>query len=242
MILPRMFLFCMLMFMFVFGVGHATKTRVRVQLGDTPVVVEKIQRGHGKAFVHVHQSETTALKAARAVVLSEGGSLVTLHHPGGRNIVFHLNNTRYEFDPNRMFTDAGIKKTLEQFGPYSAKAHGLVKLLAEQVTAALPNNQTVIAVHNNQEYSLKEYYPGASLEHEAEALYVPKPKAYRNFYLVTKKTDYARLKQSKFNSVLQARTPEDDGSLSVYLNSKPYVNVEAGYDQLAAQIKMLRAA
>ncbi|MDF1828355.1 MAG: protein tyrosine phosphatase [Legionellaceae bacterium] len=242
MFLPRTFLFCVLLLMVIFGIGHATKTYVRVQLSDTPVVIEKMQLGQGKAFVHVHQSETTALKAARAVVLSQGGSLVTLHHPGGRNIVFHVDKIRYEFDPNRMFTDAGIKKTLEQFGPYSAKAHGLVKLLAEQVTAALPSNQKVIAVHNNREYSLKDYYPGANLEHEAEALHVPQPKAYRNFYLVTKKTDYTRLKQSKFNSVLQAATPEDDGSLSVYLTRKPYVNVEAGYDQLATQINMLRAA
>jgi len=141
-----------------------------------------------------------------------------------------------------MFTDAGIKKTLEQFGPYSAEAHGLVKQLADCVKAALPSNQAVIAVHNNRSYSLKEYYPGASLADEAEALHVPQPKAYRNFYLVTQKADYARLKQLAFNSVLQASTPDDDGSLSVYLTSKPYVNVEAGFDQLAAQITMLRSA
>lgn len=239
MFLPRLFL----LFMLCFGAGHADHTnQVPVQLGDTEVVIEKIQHGQGKAFVHVHQNETTALQAARAVVDAEGGSIVTLHHPGGRNIVFQLDGVRYEFDPNRMFTDAGIKKTLQQFGPYSAEAHGLVKLLADCVKVALPSNQAVIAVHNNETYSLKEYYPGAELADEAEALHVPEPKAYRNFYLVTQKADYARLKQLTFNSILQASTPEDDGSLSVYLASKPYVNVEAGYDQLAAQINMLRSA
>lgn len=239
MFLSRLFL----LFMLGFGMGHANDIhQVSVQLGDTKVVVEKIQHGHGKAFVHVHQNETTALQAARAVVESEGGSLVTLHHPGGRNIVFKHDNVCYEFDPNRMFTDAGIKKTLEQFGPYSAEAHQCVKKLADQVKAALPSNQAVIAVHNNETYSLKEYYPGASLADEAEALHVPQPRAYRNFYLVTKKVDYLRLKHLAFNSVLQASKPDDDGSLSVYLASKPYVNVEAGYDQLAAQIRMLRSA
>jgi len=236
MFLPRLFL----LFMLFFGMGHAHS--VPVQLGDTQVVVEKIQHGQGKAFVHVHQNERTALQAARAVVDSEGGSIVTVHHPGGRNIVFRLDGVRYEFDPNRMFTDAGIKKTLKQFGPYSSEAHALVRQLAKHVTQALPAHQAVIAVHNNQSYSLKEYYPGAGLADEAAALYVPQPKAYRNFYLVTQQADYARLKHFAFNSVLQASSPDDDGSLSVYLTSKPYVNVEAGYDQLAAQIKMLRAA
>lgn len=242
MFLPQLFLFFILVFTFIFGAGHAASTSASVQLGDTLVVVEKIQHGRGKAFVHVHQNETTALQAARAVIEAEGGSIVTLHHPGGRNIVFYLDKIRYEFDPNRMFTDAGIKKTLKQFGAYSAEAHGVVKQLAQHVKAVLPSNQAVIAVHNNQHYSLKSYYPGASLAAEAKALHVPQPKAFRNFYLVTKKADYTRLKQSDFNSVLQASTPDDDGSLSVYLTSKPYVNVEAGYDQLAAQIKMLRAA
>ena len=236
MFLPRLFL----LFMLCFGAGHAGK--VPVQLGDTQVVVEHIEHGQGKAFVHVHQSEQTALQAARAVIESEGGSIVTLHHPGGRNIVFRLDGVRYEFDPNRMFTDAGIKKTLKQFGAYSPEAHRLVQQLACHVKVLLPKHQAVIAVHNNRSYSLKEYYPGASLADEAEALYVPQPKAYRNFYLVTQKSDFARLKHAAFNSVLQASTPDDDGSLSVYLNRKPYVNVEAGHGQLAAQITMLRSA
>jgi len=235
MFLPRLFLLLML----CFGVGHADK--IPVQLGDTQVVIEHIQHGHGKAFIHVHQSEQTALQAARAVVDSEGGSIVTLHHPGGRNIVFRLDGVRYEFDPNRMFTDVGIQKTLNTFGPYSHEAHRLVRQLAEHVTNLLPANQTIIAVHNNQSYSLKTYYAGANLAHEAEALYVPQPRAYRNFYVVTQKADFVRLKQRAFNSVLQASKPGDDGSLSVYLTSKPYVNVEAGYGQLAAQIMMLRA-
>ena len=34
----------------------------------------------------------------------------------------------------------------------------------------------------------------------------------------------------------------DDGSLSVFLANRAYINVEAGYDELAMQIKMLRHA
>jgi hypothetical protein len=41
---------------------------------------------------------------------------------------------------------------------------------------------------------------------------------------------------------LQAQHATDDGSLSVYLADLDYINVEAGYDQLAAQIKMLQLA
>jgi len=65
---------------------------------------------------------------------------------------------------------------------------------------------------------------------------------YRNFYLVTKQQDYKRLSLYEFNSILQAGQATDDGSLSIYLANQNYINVEAGYDQLAAQIKMLNLA
>ena len=232
-------LIVLLFSLFSFGSAHAETFPVK--LGDTTVVIEQIKHGSGKAFIHVHQTETTALEAARLLVNEEGGSVLTLHHPGARNIVFHLNHVRYEFDPNRMFTDVGIQKTLQQFGPYSAEAHQAVQALASRVTQLLPKNQRIIAVHNNKSYSLRDYYPGHMLASEVEALHVAAPQAYRNFYLVTQKADYSRLTQRAFNGVLQVSPPDDDGSLSVYLTTKPYVNVEAGYGQLAAQVAMLKA-
>lgn len=42
-----------------------------------------------------------------------------------------------------------------------------------------------------------------------------------------------------FNGVLQKASATDDGSLSVYLAKREYINVEAGYDQLKEQIHML---
>ncbi len=210
----------------------------RVKIGDTRVVLHQESRGCGKAFVHLHQNETTALKAARAVVRAKGGSVLTLVHSGQRNIVFHLRHKRYEFDPNRIFTDKGIKKTLMQFGNYSPLAHHEVKKLADQIKMRLPQGK-VIAVHNNQSYSLKAYYPGHSSAHDARSLHVNKRHFYRNFYLVTQQRDYVRLKQLNFNSIWQAPFAEDDGSLSVFLAKNRYVNVEAGFNQLAQQIKML---
>ncbi|HAT1659087.1 TPA: protein tyrosine phosphatase [Legionella pneumophila] len=209
----------------------------RVMVGDEPVIIQQT-KGQGKTFVHVHHNEQTALKAAKAVIRKEGGSLITLIHSGGRNIVFHLNNQRYEFDPNRIFTDKGIKKTLAQYSYYTPEAHQEVKKLADKIKALLPEGK-VIAVHNNSSYSLKDYLPGHELAKDAKALYMNPDNYFRNFYLVTKLSDYLRLKMQGFNGVLQKPSATDDGSLSVYLAKRDYINVEAGYDQLAEQIKML---
>ncbi|MGL5743117.1 MAG: protein tyrosine phosphatase [Legionella sp.] len=219
---------------FAYGMNHV------VLVGDEKVEI-KHTVGRGKTFVHLHHNEQTALKAAQVVIQKEGGSLLTLDHSGGRNIVFHLNNQRYEFDPNRIFTDVGIKRTLSELSQYSPQAHREVNKLAIKIKQLLPKGK-VVAVHNNSSYSLKDYLPGKPLENDAQEIHLDPEKYYRNFYLVTKIGDFLRLKSKGFNGVLQKPSATDDGSLSVYLAKNDYINVEAGYDQLFEQIKMLQHA
>lgn len=231
-------------FSFIFGVCLTAMSYAKqypVKLGQSTVVIDVEQRGVGKAFIHVHQNERTALKAAQKVVSTEGGSILTLRHGGGRNITFMLNGQYYEFDPNRIFTETGIQKTLSMHGAYSREAHQQVKLFADTIKRLLPPGK-VVAVHNNESYSLKNYLPGHDLEHDAASFYQDHEQFHRNFYLVTQEDDYERLKTLRFNSVLQALNATDDGSLSVYLAGRSYVNVEAGYDQLEQQINMLKHA
>ncbi|WP_058519232.1 hypothetical protein [Legionella parisiensis] len=209
-------------------------------VGDEKVEI-KHTIGKGKTYIHVHHNEQTALKAAQAVIQKDGGSLITLVHSGGRNVVFHLDNQRYEFDPNRIFTDKGIKKTLSQFGPYTPRAHQEVNKLASKIKQLLPKGK-VVAVHNNSSYSLKDYLPGKPLENDAQAIHLVPDNYFRNFYLVTKINDFLRLKSKGYNGVLQKSSATDDGSLSIYLAKNEYINVEAGYDQLIEQIKMLQHA
>ena len=226
---------------FLSGLNSVYALNHSVKLGGSTVVIQQQKHGKGNVFVHLHQNEKTALRAAKVVIRAEGGSLLTLTHAGERNIVFHLHNKRFEFDPNRIFTQVGIRKTLKQFGNYTLEAHAEVNKLAHKIKILLPKGK-IIAVHNNKSYSLKDYFPGKGLAADAHALNVNAQEHYRNFYLVTKKNDYVRLKKLKFNSVWQAHDALDDGSLSVYWVRGDYINVEAGYDQLAAQINMLKYA
>ncbi len=222
-----------------FETGHIHHYIINV--GDARVIIQQQKNGDGKAFVHLHQSEKTALKAARTIVQQDGGFLITLIHSGNRNIVFTLNKKQYEFDPNRIFTDAGIKKTLSEFSEYTPQAAAEVKKLADKIKVLLPKGK-IIAVHNNETYSMLNYYPGHDLATEAHSMHVNKDHFYRNFFLVTQQQDFIRLKKYNFNSILQADNAMDDGSLSVFLANRAYINVEAGYDELAMQIKMLRHA
>ena len=223
------------------GISFAHATSYPVTLGNTKVVIQHYIYGKGKTFVHVHHNETTALRAALQIARKEGGQVFTLVHAGQRNIIFYGQHQRYEFDPNRIFSDNGIKKTLMQYGSYTPWAHAEVRKLANVIKKQLPQGK-IIAVHNNRSYSLKNYTAGQPLAAEARAVSIRHGNYYRNFCLVTQRKDYVHLKKMRINSIWQAAHATDDGSLSVYLAHRDYVNVEAGYDQLAAQIRMLKYA
>lgn len=234
-------IFSFLALLILNNTSYAQSISYPVKLGESTINIKKISKGHGKNFVHVHQNENTALLAAEKYIEQYGGSIVTLEHQGTRNIIFFNNNEKYEFDPNRIYTDKGIVNTLKAHGNYSLKAHNEVKKLAKKITSLLPKTK-IIAVHNNNGYSLHDYLPGHSLESDAESLNISRNCFYRNFFLVTKSDDHYRLVSKNFNSILQAKNAVDDGSLSILLSDRNYINVEAGYSHIEDQFNMLKNA
>jgi len=222
-----------------FGTPHVKKKVC--WLGDTKVVIQLENYGPGKVFVHVHANETTALEAARRIARSNGGQVVTLIHTQERDVHFHLNGRAYAFDPNRIYTRLGIQKTLKMHGCYDAKAAHVVANFAKKVLATIPAGK-VVAVHNNKGYSLRDYLPHHSLALDAQKIYLRDRGNYRNFFLVTKGHDFYRFKTLGFNVVHQSRHVSDDGSLSVALARRHYVNVEAAFGELHQQMNMLAHA
>lgn len=212
-----------------------------IYLGDRLVKIVREDYGPGKIFVHLHANEVTALKAARKVASTDGGQVITLIHAPTRDIEFHYHGHAYAFDPNRIYTHQGIIKTLKKHHCYRPEVLPLIKRFAKQVLATIPSGK-IVAVHNNKDYSLLDYLPLHPLAQDARALYYSQHVYYRNFYLVTQGQDFNRYKKLGFNVVQQAINAQDDGSLSIALKQRHYVNVEAGYGELKPQIQMLKLA
>ncbi len=221
--------------------SFATTINYPVSLGGTTINIQQTIFKTGKTFIHLHQNENTALLAAKKYIKEYGGSLITLKHKGTRNITFTMHRKHYEFDPNRIYTDAGIKATLNEYGNYDKPAHLEVRKLAKKISSLLPKGK-IIAVHNNENYSFKNYFPGHKNAKDAALLNSEKKRFYRNFFLVTRKQEHKRLANKRFNSILQSTDAEDDGSLSILLKDRNYINIEAGYNQLKTQINMIKNA
>jgi hypothetical protein len=210
-------------------------------LGDTPIVIQREDYGPGIIFVHVHANETTALEAARLVARTQGGQVITLVHAKTRQVDFTFHGLACAFDPNRIYSSKGIANTLKQYHCDSPGTRAVVEGFAKQIIASIPQGK-IVAVHNNNGYSLKSYLNDPHFKQDFSDIYYDPKILYRNFFLVTQASDFNRYKNMGFNVVLQSSHVFDDGSMSVYYKHRQYANSEAGYNQLLSQIRMLQHA
>jgi hypothetical protein len=149
-----------------------------------------------------------------------------------------------KIDPNRLFSKVGAEKSIQAQNPGMAadKVETVLVFLDrhrdELVRRLEPKNgNLLVALHNNQDYSVKDEIS------QSDDTSIPQPDRPREFFLCTDPKDFAVLKKSPYNVVLQNRKPtEDDGSLSrlaVKRNFR-YVNLECGEGELEAQLERLR--
>lgn len=219
-----------------------------VQLCDTEVVlaVEQFSAG-GPVFVNLHENEQTSVTAARAVLQTSRGRLVCLRAKGRRYVVFWHGLRPHGFDPNRIFTDAGARKTLSRYSSLTAPALDVLRRLRSEVLALLqaPPGQPVVALHNNSgfDYSVLHYQPGGPHAGDAAAVAVPASQRPEDFFIVTDPRWFEHLCSLGFNVVLQSPAVRDDGSLSVWFQQQGlnYINVEARHGRHAEQEQMLLA-
>jgi len=224
--------------------------RIPFKVGNTVVTAEVFERGDASpTMLNVHDDENTSVAAGQTIIEQTGGRLIALRHSGKRHVRFHLDGSRYAFDPNRIFSDDGIRATLEQQGNYSEAAHQTVKRFAAQYLEcfALDREAIIFALHNtvDETFSVRSYLPGADHATAAAKVHVSEQRSPFDFFYVTDPRFFGHLTQQNFNVVLQDNTTvPDDGSMSVHFARQeiPYLNIEAEMDHLNAQIDMVRAA
>jgi hypothetical protein len=219
----------------------------RVPIGETEIGVALTEKpGSPYVFVNLHDDESTSVEAVQDVLNRSGGRLVELRHTGKRLVVFKLKVREFRVDPNRIFTPAGARKTLERQSTYSDEAAVAVKRFAGELLNIyrIDRAAAVIALHNNTPgtYSALSYAAGGIYAHDAEDVFVRDGSDPDDFFFVTERAVFDALKRKGYNVVLQDnRQVSDDGSLSVYCGKSNvrYVNVEADHGHRKEQTQML---
>ena len=222
-------------------------TKIAFKIGDSQIhAVVHQKRSPLPTMINVHDDENTAVEAGKANIDRHGGRLIELVHSGERRIRFNLNGQEFLFDPNRIFSDAGITATLKKHSSYSEAAHAAIKCFAKEylLRFALDQESVIIALHNTVDgiFSVESFGAKGDLGSNTAEIFVSPQRSKFDFFYVTEKEFYNFLKDLDFNVVLQDNEhATDDGSLSVYFARMkiPYINVEAEINHLANQIEML---
>jgi hypothetical protein len=198
-------------------------------------------------FVSLHDNENTAIKAyENAVTMLSNTALFQVQQNEQRLIEMEFNGEKYYFDPNRIFSNIGIQKTLQNLqANYPPEAHKKVQAFADSLLELIiPVKQStyVIAIHNND----NKGFSALSYLKNKDALktnIVPEEDT-DDFFIVTNEKDFIYFKSIHKNVVLQNPRAVDDGSLSVYCQKKqiPYINIETEHGHLKEQIAMIRDA
>jgi hypothetical protein len=231
-------------------ISPITKLAVPLKLGDNTINAVVHQKAPvALTMLNVHDDEDTSVEAGLTNVRQHGGRVIEFVHTGERLITFNLGGTKYTFDPNRIFSEAGIKATLEKHSTWTPAAHAAIKAFAAEYMShfALDREPAIITLHNATEgtFSILSFLPDGEHGAASAHTHVSPRRDKFDFFFVTEQRFFDYLKARDFNVTVQdnQNTP-DDGSLSIYFARKgiPYVNIEAEVRNLPGQIEMVQVA
>lgn len=219
----------------------------KFKLGETEIAIyeQKSPTAGDIVFLNVHEDETTSIETLYRYADIDSIHFFYLRHQWTRRIAFTMEGGDYDFDPNRIFTKKGRKKTLKDGANYSGKANKQVKKLAKAILHRLPEGHTVVAVHNNtdENYSIKSYDVGGDEAENTKSVYINPETDPDDFIYTTDAYFFKAFKEIGVNVILQDNKGYvNDGSLSVYCgkNKIPYINIETQKGHFDAQMHLMK--
>ena len=211
-----------------------------------PIKIRQYGEKTGIVFINLHDDEMTSVNAAKRVLEQYGGLLIEVENNAQRNIRFKLDRHFYKIDPNRIFSQVGIKKSLEQLGRISPKAVDEIEKLGRRIIQLIPEEaKCIIALHNNTPdfFSVTEYAPGNIRSIDCKKVYINAEQDTDDFFLTTDNSLYEKLADKGYNTILQDnKNCTEDGSLSVYCGKKNirYANCETEHGKTEQYYEMMK--
>ncbi len=202
-------------------------------------------RGAGLTFVNLHDNENTSAEAAKVHISRHGGRLVELVHGRGRAVVIRRNGVLHYFDPNRMFTENGLRQSLDFFHNLSGENVEIAADFARKVAGfiSIGKGKAIISVHNNTpgKLTIHDFKPGQWYGADSREVFINPAEDPDDFFFTNSPALFRALKTLRYNVALMVPDPPDRGTLGNYVNNAGgiYVLVEGEHGHLSRQVRML---
>lgn len=216
-------------------------------IGDRRLPVKIMQFGtsNGIVYINLHDNENSSVEAALVVLEQQGGTLIKIENNEQRVIAFRLMGQTYRFDPNRIYSRAGIEQTLRENRRYHPQAVKVIEQFSQELLGLIPDStHCVIALHNNTDeaYSVKSYLPGHERAKDAMFVYCDSLQDPDDIFFTTDSSIYHAMAGYGYNAICQDNEKvKKDGSLSVYFGQigRRYVNLETEHGRTGPYLEML---
>lgn len=195
-------------------------------------------------YLNLHENEQTSIKAVKNFSENYPLNFFYLNHDQTRRAHFIVEGDSCSFDPNRIYTKKGIRKTLKDGGKNNRQARQITKIVSDSVLEITSHYNTIVSLHNNtpDNYSIYSYMPDSSESQNTAKLYINPEMDPDDFIYTTDESIYEFLVEQQINVILQDnRKYVNDGSLSVYCgkNDISYLNIETEHGHLDMQLILL---
>jgi len=225
-----------------------SKTTHTLYLGEEKVWVDIYEKpGADITLLNLHDNENTSVEAGLAFIKKHGGRLIDLRHGRGREVVVRLNGVLHRFDPNRMFSDVGLRASMEYFNNNSDEVFDIASAFRDSVVklAAFNEGMVLISIHNNSQnkMTIKDFRPGEWYGEDTKKTSINPRQDPDNFFFVTHTKLFNSLSSLGYNVAILANNPPDRGMLMDYCVDHGMINVsvEAEHGKQTDQIEMLEA-
>jgi len=224
---------------------HIMET-TNLNIGDSTITIKHqyIEKDSSVLFLNIHEDEQTSIDAIQEFNKTKSVNFSFLEHNKTRRVTFNIKKKNYSFDPNRIFTRKGIRKTIEPRHFFISRSKAKVKFIAKHIVSLIKKYDVIVTLHNNTDvnYSIKSYLPGEDESGNTAEVHIVNSWDPDDFVYTTEKIYFDYLKSEGVNVILQKQSGYvNDGSLSIYCGKHKinYINIEAQKGHLTEQIKLI---
>jgi len=226
--------------------SQKTMETTHLHVGDSTIIInhEYLVKDSSILYLNIHEDEQTSIEAIREFNKTNPVNFTFIEHHKTRRIWFNLKKKKYSFDPNRIYTRKGRRKTIEPKQLFISKPKVILKYIANHIVSIINRYDVIVTLHNNTDvnYSIKSYLPGEDESENTAEVYINDTWDVDDFVYTTEKKYFEYLKTEGVNVILQKQSGYvNDGSLSIYCGQKKikYINIEAQKGHLTEQIKLI---